>query len=157
MAINLEKKASTKAKEIAPANEQVKNQVAEAKEVETKQEPSAALQEAEKLAEEAKELQRKAKEAAAAAKEALKKAKAANARPIRLNRFVAINKATGESVEKGDVHYCVEKAAIDYVAERRESSQECEIEIYKENKKSNDLVLVSRVYLDIATSQVVID
>ena len=125
--------------------------------------------EAEKLMAKAKEMAEIAKKAAKEAKEAAKKAKALTSRPIRLARFVAMIQEDGQeatTLAKGDVHYCVEKAAIDEALHQREQDEEPRtIIIYKVKKDpdspKNDLpgsyTEVSRVYLDPETKQVVID
>lgn len=116
--------------------------------------------EAAKLAEAAKEAARVAKEAAKAAKEAAEKAKAMNSRPIRLARFQA--ELDGDVISKTDVHYCAEKAAIDYVAELRANGgyENQIIEIWKRYKSEDQQdmdVCLSKVYIDASTNQIVID
>lgn len=114
--------------------------------------------EAAKLAEAAREAARVAKEAAKAAKEAAEKAKVLTARPVRLARFQA--ELDGEIISKTDVHYCAEKAAIDYLVDLRNNGnyENQIIEIWKRRKDAtgND-VLLSTVYVDVETNQVVID
>lgn len=117
---------------------------------------NALAQEAMRLAEEAKIAQQQAKEAAAKAKEALRRAKTANSRPVRLNRFEAWY--NGTIIEKGDVHYCVEKAAIDYAAEKRNDGEPVRIEIRKVSKTDEtEFITISEVRLDVETCQIVID
>ena len=114
--------------------------------------------EAAKLAEAAKEAARVAKEAAKAAKEAAEKAKVLTARPVRLARFQA--ELNGEVISKTDVHYCAEKAAIDYLVDLRNNGnyENQIIEIWKRRKDATgDDVLLSTVYVDVETNQVVID
>lgn len=113
--------------------------------------------EATRLAEEAKKAAAVAKEAAKAAKEAAAKAKAMTSRPVRLARFQA--ELGEEIISKTDVHYCAEKAAIDYVTElRNNGSYENQIiEIWKRYKEDGTDVLLSRVYVDQSTDQIVID
>lgn len=116
--------------------------------------------EAARLAEEAKQASKAAKEAAKAAKEAAEKAKVFSGRPVRLARFVAT--WDGITISKTDVHYCAEKAAIDYVADLRNSGtytdQVIEIwKVYKDEKWAEKDVCLSKVYIDVTTGQIVID
>ena len=119
--------------------------------------------EAEKLLAEAKALAAKAKEAAKAAKEASAKLKAVTGRPIRTSYFIAyLENDFTTYIGKGDVHYCVEKSAIDFIASQREQGIEDQtVIIYKVNKASkkepSDHIAISKVYLDKATKQIVID
>lgn len=104
--------------------------------------------------------------------------KKSSSRPVRLATFVvtcilsdelealdASVALTGEFVYKSDVHYCAEKEAIDIVAHRIEAGvgNEYTYLIYKVAKErdENDIpkaaVLVSMVYADENTNQVVID
>lgn len=119
-----------------------------------------AKSEAARLAIEAKEAAKVAKEAAKAAKEAAEKAKVFSGRPIRLARFEA--KLCDEVISKTDVHYCAEKAAIDYVAELRNNDkytdQVIEIwKVYKDEQWAEKNICLSKVYVDPITSQIVID
>lgn len=114
--------------------------------------------EAARLAEEAKKAAAAAKEAAKAAKEAAEKAKAMTSRPVRLARFQA--ELDGDVISKTDVHYCAEKAAIDYMAELRTEGNYTGqiIEIWKRYKSAEGTdVRLSQVYIDEATGQIVID
>lgn len=117
-----------------------------------------AKSEAARLAEEAKKAAAVAKEAAKAAKEAASKAKVLTARPIRLARFQA--ELGEEIISKTDVHYCAEKAAIDYLTELRNNGtyNNQVIEIWKRRKgaQGND-VLIAEVFIDSTTNQIVID
>ena len=90
-----------------------------------------AKSEAARLAKLAKGAAIAAKEAAKAAKEAAEKAKAFSSRPVRLARFEA--RLGTELISKTDVHYCAEKAAIDYVADLRNNGEyeDQVIEIWK--------------------------
>ena len=118
----------------------------------------AAKAEATKLAEAAKAAREAAKEAAKLAKEAAAKAKVLTARPVRLARFQA--ELNGEVISKTDVHYCAEKAAIDYLVDLRNNGnyENQVIEIWKRRKDANgNDVLLSTVYVDVETNQVVID
>lgn len=119
-----------------------------------------AKSEAARLADEAKKAAKAAKEAAKAAKEAAEKAKVFSGRPVRLARFEAV--MNGDVISKTDVHYCAEKAAIDYVTELRNngdySEQVIEIwKIYKDEQWGEGNIRLSRVYIDPATGQIVID
>lgn len=117
-----------------------------------------AKSEAARLAEEAKKAAAVAKEAAKAAKEAASKAKVLTARPVRLARFQA--ELGEEIISKTDVHYCAEKAAIDYLTELRNNGtyNNQVIEIWKRRKgaQGND-VLIAEVFIDPTTNQIVID
>lgn len=119
-----------------------------------------AKSEAARLADEAKKAAKAAKEAAKAAKEAAEKAKVFSGRPVRLARFVAT--WDGITISKTDVHYCAEKAAIDYIADLRNSGtytdQVIEIwKVYKDEKWAEKDVCLSKVYIDVTTGQIVID
>ena len=101
--------------------------------------------------------------------------KSNNSRPVRLSTFqiycVAIddkfeeNSLTGELVKKSDVHYCAEKDAIDYVAHYLENCDECPYRylLYKTSKELGEdgrpksVTLISTIYGDSDTKQVVID
>lgn len=116
--------------------------------------------EAARLAEEAKQASKAAKEAMKAAKQAAEKAKVFSSRPVRLARFEA--QLGAEVISKTDVHYCAEKAAIDYVADLRNSGtytdQVIEIwKVYKDEKWAEKNVCLSKVYIDVTTGQIVID
>ena len=99
-------------------------------------------------------------------------------RPVRLNTFqvriiasdefnheIAKANLVGEFETKSDVHYCAEKEAIDIVNSRIEAGIGGEFTylIYKvtkerhENDEPKDFTLVSIVYADEETGQVVID
>ena len=119
-----------------------------------------AKSEAARLADEAKKAAKAAKEAAKAAKEAAEKAKVFSGRPVRLARFEA--QLGAEVISKTDVHYCAEKAAIDYVADLRNSGeytdQVIEIwKVYKDEQWAEKNVCLSKVYVDATTGQIVID
>ena len=168
-----------KNKKNAAAAAQVENVVvAEATVVENAQVAQEQPQAEDKVAEakaEAKRLMAAAKEAAAAAKaaakeakEAAKKAKAFASRPVRKSYFeVRVCDTLGdislesEFVTKSDVHYCAEKAAIDAVASLREQfgSTEHVYLIFKVSKSEEfpTRSLISQVYLDETTNQIVID
>lgn len=116
--------------------------------------------EASRLAEEAKQAAKVAKEAMKAAKQAAEKAKVFSSRPVRLARFEA--QLGTEVISKTDVHYCAEKAAIDYVADLRNNGtyedQVIEIwKVYKDEKWAEKNVCLSKVYIDVTTGQIVID
>lgn len=119
-----------------------------------------AKSEAARLADEAKKAAKAAKEAAKAAKEAAEKAKVFSGRPVRLARFEA--QLGTEVISKTDVHYCAEKAAIDYVADLRNNGsytdQVIEIwKVYKDERWAEKNVRLSKVYIDVTTGQIVID
>lgn len=96
-------------------------------------------------------------------------------RPVRLSTFqiyvvacddqYEINALSGEFVKKSDVHYCAEKDAIDMVAHYLENCDECPYRylLYKtskeldENQNPKSITLVSSIYGDSDTKQVVID
>lgn len=101
-----------------------------------------------------------------------------SSRPVRLASFqvrviatedlASVNEITslaGEFMYKSDVHYCAEKEAIDVVNNRIEAGIGYEFIylIYKvskerdENDEPKEFTLVSKVYADQNTDQVVID
>lgn len=155
------------------ATSQVAPQVeVENSKLETKAEKAKA--EAARLMEQAKKAIQEAKAAAKEAREAAKKAKAFTSRPIRKNTFevrVCQNMADvalgGEHVDKSDVHYCAEKIAIDCLTElRAEGNDEDKSKVYLINKVSKETdengepkesILVSKLYLDLETNQIIID
>lgn len=106
-------------------------------------EAKALMEEAKKMAAEAKEAAKKAREAAAAAK-------AFTSRPKRACYWVAVQAglSLANYINKSDVHYVAEKAAIDYVAAEREAGRNEKVELYKVNKETKAEVLVSTIYLD---------
>lgn len=102
----------------------------------------------------------------------------AKSRPVRLSTFqvrvmlseelasVNVNNIlAGEFMSKSDVHYCAEKNAIDTVTDRIEAGIGYEFTclIYKvskerdENDEPKEFTLISKVYADESTDQVVID
>ena len=101
--------------------------------------------------------------------------KSNNSRPVRLSTFQIYcadiddkfdkNSLTGEFVKKSDVHYCAEKDAIDMVAHFLENCDECPYKylLYKTSKELDEnglpkrVTLVSTIYGDSDTKQVVID
>lgn len=116
--------------------------------------------EAARLAEEAKQASKAAKEAMKAAKQAAEKAKVFSSRPVRLARFEAW--LDTEVISKTDVHYCAEKAAIDYVADLRNNGTYTDQvigiwKVYKDEKWAEKNVCLSKVYIDVTTGQIVID
>ena len=118
--------------------------------------------EAEALMAQAKEAMAAAKAAAKEAKEAAKKAKAFGSRPIRSSYFIAYYDGNEEAyIAKGDVHYCVEKAAIDEVCRQREEGEEfrtvCIYKVRKDDENGENRQLISQVYVDAETKQIVID
>lgn len=142
-------------------------------ELESKAEKAKA--EAARLMEQAKKAAQEAKAAAKEAREAAKKAKAFTSRPIRKNTFEVrvCQKMTdftfgGEYVDKSDVHYCAEKIAIDCLTELRAegNSDEDKSKVYLINKVSKETdengepyesTLISKLYLDLETNQIIID
>ena len=102
-------------------------------------------------------------------------AKSNSPRPVRLSTFqifvvaiddqYEINTLSGEFVKKSDVHYCAEKDAIDMVAHFLENCDECPYRylLYKTSKELGEdelpksVTLVSTIYGDSDTKQVVID
>lgn len=142
-------------------------------ELESKAEKAKA--EAARLMEQAKKAAQEAKAAAKEAREAAKKAKAFTSRPVRKNTFevrVCQKKADvalgGEYVDKSDVHYCAEKIAIDCLTELRAegNNDEDKSKVYliskvsketDENGEPKESILVSKLYLDLETNQIVID
>ena len=102
-------------------------------------------------------------------------AKSNSPRPVRLATFqifvvanddqYEINTLSGEFVKKSDVHYCAEKDAIDMVAHYLENCDECPYRylLYKTSKELGEdgnpksVTLVSTIYGDSDTKQVVID
>ena len=117
----------------------------------------------------------KAKAAAKEAREAMKKAKAFTSRPVRKNTFevrvcqkMADVTLGGEYVDKSDVHYCAEKIAIDCLTELRAegNNDEDKSKVYLINKVSKETdengepkesILISKLYLDLETNQIIID
>ena len=104
--------------------------------------------------------------------------KKSSSRPVRLSTFQVRCIATedlastnvslylaGEYLTKSDVHYCAEKEAIDIIANRIEAGIGYEFTylIYKVSKERNEadepkeFTLVSKVYSDEDTQQIVID
>ena len=120
-----------------------------------------AKKEAEKLMARAKAAAEAAKYAAKEAKEAAKKAKVYTSRPVRKSYFEAyIESDEFTLIGKGDVHYCVEKSAIDEAVRQREMDEELQtVCIYKVSKAEpeKDRTLISKVYIDPETKQVVIE
>lgn len=105
-------------------------------------------------------------------------AKSNSPRPVRLSTFqirvianddysrnLAEITLLGEFCKKSDVHYCAEKDAIDMVAHYLENCDECDMTylLYKtskeldENGEPKSFTLVSTIYGDSDTKQVVID
>lgn len=96
-------------------------------------------------------------------------------RPVRLSTFAIycianeenfeVNSLSGEFVKKSDVHYCAEKDAIDLVNHYLEAMGMCEYTylLYKiskemdENGEPKSVTLISRIFADESTEQVVID
>lgn len=96
-------------------------------------------------------------------------------RPVRLSTFAIYviandeqyqeDALSGEFVKKSDVHYCAEKDAIDMVNHFIEQMGMCEYTylLYKVSKEKDEegqpkkVTLVSRIYADEETEQVVID
>ena len=74
----------------------------------------------------------------------------------------------GEYVDKSDVHYCAEKIAIDCLTELRAegNNDEDKSKVYLINKVSKETdengepkesILISKLYLDLETNQIIID
>lgn len=142
-------------------------------ELESKAEKAKA--EAARLMEQAKKAAQEAKAAAKEAREAAKKAKAFTSRPVRKNTFevrvcqkMADITLGGEYVDKSDVHYCAEKIAIDCLTELRAegNNDEDKSKVYLINKVSKETdengepkesILISKLYLDLETNQIIID
>lgn len=142
-------------------------------ELETKAEKAKA--EAERLMEQAKKAAQEAKAAAKEAREAAKKAKAFTSRPVRKSTFevrvcqkMADITLGGEYVDKSDVHYCAEKIAINCLTELRAEgdNDEDKSKVYLINKVSKETdengepkesILISKLYLDLETNQIIID
>lgn len=142
-------------------------------ELETKAEKAKA--EAARLMEQAKKAAQEAKAAAKEAREAAKKAKAFTSRPIRKSTFevrvcqkMADVTLGGEYVDKSDVHYCAEKIAINCLTELRAegNNDEDKSKVYLINKVSKETdengepkesILISKLYLDLETNQIIID
>lgn len=155
------KNSKKEVKNAVVENAQVENVQVEATQA-VENRAAQAKAEAEALMAQAKEAAQKAKEAAKAAKAAAQKAKAFGARPIRSSYFIAyysLDNARETYISKSDVHYVVEKAAIDEVARQRELGEEFKsVLIYKINKQDeNNVQLISQVYIDVETKQIVID
>lgn len=142
-------------------------------ELETKAEKAKA--EAARLMEQAKKAAQEAKAAAKEAREAAKKAKAFTSRPVRKSTFevrvcqkMADITLGGEYVDKSDVHYCAEKIAINCLTELRAegNNDEDKSKVYLINKVSKETdengepkesILISKLYLDLETNQIIID
>ena len=81
------------------------------------------------------------------------------------SRTLAETTLLGEFMTKSDVHYCAEKEAIDIVAHYLENCDECDYTylLYKVSKELDEdenpksFTLVSAIYGDSDTKQVVID
>lgn len=142
-------------------------------ELESKAEKAKA--EAARLMEQAKKAAQEAKAAAKEAREAAKKAKAFTSRPVRKCTFevrvcqkMADVTLGGEYVDKSDVHYCAEKIAINCLTELRAegNNDEDKSKVYLINKVSKETdengepkesILISKLYLDLETNQIIID
>ena len=142
-------------------------------ELESKAEKAKA--DAARLMEQAKKAAQEAKAAAKEAREAAKKAKAFTSRPIRKSTFevrvcqkMADVTLGGEYVDKSDVHYCAEKIAINCLIELRAegNNDEDKSKVYLINKVSKETdengepkesILISKLYLDLETNQIIID
>lgn len=142
-------------------------------ELETKAEKAKA--EAARLMEQAKKAAQEAKAAAKEAREAAKKAKAFTSRPVRKSTFevrvcqkMADITLGGEYMDKSDVHYCAEKIAINCLTELRAegNNDEDKSKVYLINKVSKETdengepkesILISKLYLDLETNQIIID
>ena len=142
-------------------------------ELESKAEKAKA--DAARLMEQAKKAAQEAKAAAKEAREAAKKAKAFTSRPIRKSTFeervcqkMADVTLGGEYVDKSDVHYCAEKIAINCLTELRAegNNDEDKSKVYLINKVSKETdengepkesILISKLYLDLETNQIIID
>ena len=142
-------------------------------ELESKAEKAKA--DAARLMEQAKKAAQEAKAAAKEAREAAKKAKAFTSRPIRKSTFevrvcqkMADVTLGGEYVDKSDVHYCAEKIAINCLTELRAegNNDEDKSKVYliskvsketDENGEPKESILISKLYLDLETNQIIID
>ena len=141
------------------ANEQAQVQDTQAK-------ADAAKAEAKRLMAEAKQAAANAKAAAKEAKQAAAKAKALTQRPVRKRTFKAFYENDCSTViSKSDVHYCVEKDAIDECVRQREQWLEDQVEgtlnpvlVYSCSKENDeDRVLICTVRVDKETNQIVIE
>ena len=126
----------------------------------------AAKAEAKRLMAEAKQAAANAKAAAKEAKQAAAKAKALTQRPVRKRTFKAFYENDCSTViSKSDVHYCVEKDAIDECVRQREQWLEDQVEgtlnpvlVYSCSKENDeDRVLICTVRVDKETNQIVIE
>ena len=162
--------AAAQVENVVVANEAVVENVVEAAETpQTEDKAAAAKAEAERLMAAAKEAAAAAKAAAKEAKEAAKKAKAFSSRPVRKSYFEVrvVDKMQdvvleGEFVSKSDVHYCAEKTAIDCLASLREQFNYDEhvyylFKVAKTDVQAASRRLISTLYLDEETNQIVID
>lgn len=158
----------------AEATPQVAPQ-AEVENSELETEAEKAKAEAARLMEQAKKAAQEAKAAAKEAREAAKKAKAFTSRPVRKSTFevrvcqkMADVTLGGEYVDKSDVHYCAEKIAINCLTELRAegNNDEDKSKVYLINKVSKETdengepkesILISKLYLDLETNQIIID
>ena len=162
--------AAAQVENVVAANDAVVENVVEAAEApQTEDKAAAAKAEAERLMAAAKEAAAAAKAAAKEAKEAAKKAKAFSSRPVRKSYFEVrvVDKMQdvvleGEFVSKSDVHYCAEKTAIDCLASLREQFNYDEhvyliFKVAKTDEEGANRQLISTLYLDEETNQIVID
>lgn len=119
------------------------------------------------------ELKKQQAEMRAKLEELKAKQKLESGRPVRLCEFsvycidseatkglIDDGDAKGEFVVKSDVHYKSEKAAID-MAKGRITDDKVDTSytylLYKVNKKTGNALLVSKIYIDESTKQVVIE
>lgn len=155
-------------------NQEVQNKAAENKETAIVEEPKE-LSEVDLKVKEAEDRAKELKEALAEAKRKLAEAKAAqkrsSSRPIRLWTFIltvidadepiiAGEDIQGEFCVKSDVHYCAENAAIKALADRIANDEQPTAHkylLYKENKQTGEDQLISKIYVDVETLQIVID
>lgn len=117
---------------------------------------------------------KEAKAAAAEAKEAARLAKIYNGRPVRLSSFKVYATTTdaevtkeavcGEYMDKSDVHYVAEKSALDAIDSlRAQGKLDSMFLIYTTSKELDEngvpkkMKLVSKIYIDKETMQIVID
>lgn len=162
-------------KNVNKANEQVQAQVentqAEAQTTDVQATDAqanadTAKAEAKRLMAEAKEAAAKAKLAAKEAKEAAAKAKALTQRPIRKRTFKAFHADDAHTViSKSDVHYCVEKDAIDDCIRMRELWLEegnaevlIPVQVFSCSKENDeDRILICTIRVDQDTNQIFIE
>lgn len=93
-------------------------------------------------------------------KQKLAEAKKANqkSRPVRMSTFVLKVAGSSEQISKSDVHYCIEKTALDILVECIKANEvSTKYEIYKKSKADDSKeLLIETLWIDEETKQIVI-